>query len=649
MRFHGLWRTAVMLVGAVAFFLSAAGLRASGVAIEDLGCPYEPSCIDLENIEMGTATAEFTPSGEDENQLMGYGYVQYKWEWNAPDGTIVWQDPAVKEWNRGQDWSDSRVKFTSPGHKEVSVTVWARVKNDYSGYEGSAVTATGTTEALQIKPDLDPAGMSESNEEINSEKDRYGLFLLLNEVDESPDDDLAKITLREVLPNDLSGTVTLLMEGDGSRIKLWETENMDNEIALGWQGKDYDTPDTAEPPEEEPDGILDEFYVEGCHKSKSMGDVSLVVEYLYQVNPYEQLLCTDHIEITVVDLDLSATDLQGGVSEAEEEDPGAYVHYNLDDDNRNNTPDNDEVGPITHPEHQENDLKAAFVSLNATSENPCPLYAGTVKLTRQNDKTQVWTHPAKGTDEELLVGQDEKTWNLTTARQDFIDVRDDLYVEGEGAPESTPNSERSSYLKVTYTDPYGNLIFEDEVWYTYVAAACAYGGEFNGQPTPARRDFLLGKHPQLVGCEWGLLPAPAPLADFNCFGWTIYDEDDEDLRWVYPWDIDDAGDGDNVLENSDVEAFYSLEEGLYPLEQGTDEEKADQAVVMYYAYDDPWDFEKDDLPSGPGGHAARRRNCFCGAGLWIMYSSKSGEHELIEHRWDQLNCPGYGEPDVFYW
>ena len=50
-----------------------------------------------------------------------------------------------------------------------------------------------------------------------------------------------------------------------------------------------------------------------------------------------------------------------------------------------------------------------------------------------------------------------------------------------------------------------------------------------------------------------------------------------------------------------------------------------------------------------GGHAARKKaGCSCGAGKWIMFGSKLGPYEKIEHVWNQLNGVIYGQPVRYY-
>jgi len=47
-------------------------------------------------------------------------------------------------------------------------------------------------------------------------------------------------------------------------------------------------------------------------------------------------------------------------------------------------------------------------------------------------------------------------------------------------------------------------------------------------------------------------------------------------------------------------------------------------------------------------HGAKKKGCQCGRGKWIMYESKCGDYERIEHVWDQLNDGEYGDPIRYY-
>jgi len=88
-----------------------------------------------------------------------------------------------------------------------------------------------------------------------------------------------------------------------------------------------------------------------------------------------------------------------------------------------------------------------------------------------------------------------------------------------------------------------------------------------------------------------------------------------------------GGDRDGYFfEPNDVPKFYASYGYTAP---ATNHQDAD---VMYY-----W-----------GYHAAIRKHCGCGWGKWIMYESKCGTAERIEHVWNQLDDSGYGYSVLFY-
>ena len=110
-----------------------------------------------------------------------------------------------------------------------------------------------------------------------------------NADDENPDeDDLVALTLRRVLPDCLTGTVTLSKADAGNRIKVWTsaTKGEGNEVTLP---ATYDTP--ADLPRT--------LYVEGVATSDAPRDVELKLEYTEQ-----DTTCSDRVRITVMDVEL---------------------------------------------------------------------------------------------------------------------------------------------------------------------------------------------------------------------------------------------------------------------------------------------------------------------------------------------------------
>jgi len=182
-------------------------------------------------------------------------------------------------------------------------------------------------------------------------------------------------------------------------------------------------------------------------------------------------------------------------------------------------------------------------------------------------------------------------------------------------------------------------VHSDQVNYTFIAADCGDQPRTdNGQ-----RGRLEGWFPSLLRCEWSV--TGGTTLTYNCIAWSA----GLTHRWVDPtifipgvghvaeaWDsygvrhvsIDKAyGDGDNVFETSDLDAFYAKEASLTPTASGPSD-----ATVMYY----------------DGYHAARKKGCWCGAGKWIMYESKCGSAERIEHVCDQLDGSSYGARIRYY-
>jgi hypothetical protein len=92
------------------------------------------------------------------------------------------------------------------------------------------------------------------------------------------------------------------------------------------------------------------------------------------------------------------------------------------------------------------------------------------------------------------------------------------------------------------------------------------------------------------------------------------------------------GDNSNSFEETDMDGLYATI-GLTPTALGPSD-----ATVMYY----------------DGYHAAKKvSGCSCGAGKWIMYRSKCGPAEVIEHTYNQLDgshptLAGYGSRSRYY-
>lgn len=241
----------------------------------------------------------------------------------------------------------------------------------------------------------------------------------------------------------------------------------------------------------------------------------------------------------------------------------------------------------------------------------------------------------------IITSGNQRSWDLSNEDQyrEWLRVYDKLFVEGGAATTTTLTLE---YCIDSYR-------VSAEANYTFIAATCGTNPPHNtqhGQPLPEQRVRFESWFPSLVHCEWSILneatgpprpPAPPGMPDpdtYNCIAWTV----DDTSHWydkvssiplldVIGIDEVYGNPRNGVFELSDLDKMYSDKKGYTPSASGPADTQ-----VMYYS----------------GFHGAKKRSCTCGAGTWIVYSSKCGEGELIEHVWNQLNSPWYGSPVRFY-
>ncbi|MHB0913957.1 MAG: FlgD immunoglobulin-like domain containing protein, partial [Armatimonadota bacterium] len=358
------------------------------------------------------------------------------------------------------------------------------------------------------------------------------------------------------------------------------------------------------------------------------------------------LYLAPHVDITVSDLFTSS-----GVLEKEEEDPGAFAHFNVDNDN-----DSDNSLPSSkHPggdyytmelaqSSNENDLVEAKINFAAGLP-----HVGTAVLKVQSLAgsrfPRLWETSTKGS--ALIVRPDgettcEKEWDLSDASEyaDFDEIRQSFWIEGR-------DCDGTWWIEAQYKDSSSSLEASDKAKCTFIAADCGnqpktepfympcydHLGNFVGNYYMAdHRQLLQGTWP-LVDCEFSVL-SDCWTQEYNCIASSV----DEDNWWYEPVSsipgfrikgIDEEfGDNDGIYEISDMDAFYLSKKGWTPTASGPSD-----AEAMYYT----------------GYHGARRSTCGCGAGKWIMYASKLGGTDKIEHIWDQVNNgSGYGTPTRFY-
>ena len=338
-------------------------------------------------------------------------------------------------------------------------------------------------------------------------------------------------------------------------------------------------------------------------------------------------------------LDLSTSDLFGSVGEANKENPGAYIHFNIDDDSH--------VQQSAYRWQEAGDYRQGacdggdddLVCARMTLDTP-PDAHGKVRIQRSAPKLKVWRAPSKGTANRILCddGVSTRDWDLAVEadRNDFYGVqdpdptkciasaKDNLWVEG--------CDQGSAYVEVRYFTEDGVELAFDRVKYTFIAAVHGW------QPGLGDRDALRDLHYHLVGCEWSITAMPS--AAYNCMGFSV---DSQTEAWTTTLDDDPAGRWLSINQHfdqhdpndrsfdypDDVDAFYWAKKHYRPVAAGPPD-----AEVVYYN----------------GFHAARRmQDCTDGAGKWFMFESKLGSEGRIEHIVDQISgADGVGQPVRYY-
>jgi len=318
------------------------------------------------------------------------------------------------------------------------------------------------------------------------------------------------------------------------------------------------------------------------------------------------------VEIVVVEPNLIAFDLFGTVHDDDEVTTGAYVHFNLDNDNSStNTlhapkhPGAD-YGETVDPVSGEDDLYSLAMGLTPMVQQ------GTVTL-KLGSNAKLWKDATKGSTNLVMVSG-EKSWDLANAiqRNDFTILASSLSVEGVATG--------GSQIELKYTAPNGSAA-TDIVNYTLIAADCGNQPRTDSN----QKGRFESAFPGLCQCEWSITDGTYPNARYNCIAWSV----GENNTWYNPQDIDrDFGNPSNgTFEISDMDNFYYTKMGWDPTAT-----RADDAEAMYYS----------------GYHAAKKKGCGCGSQKWIMFESKCGAWERIEHLWDAVTGTTYGTPVRFY-
>jgi hypothetical protein len=362
--------------------------------------------------------------------------------------------------------------------------------------------------------------------------------------------------------------------------------------------------------------------------------------------------------------------------------PGLYVHWNIDNDNRNVQAGKDlqnrwlkdangndaapkpDYGDTTAPVANEDDLLPLLAIVQNVERE------GIVTLKRDSANIRVWRTYDKGAGNEILVTNDEKSWNLANPSeyddfrsfwptppptQYYYDAK--LWVEGFG---DAKNGDGKANLRLTYTPPptKGNSTSRS-IDYTF------FGAGTGRQPTPFERDSIKGQFPRLIDCEWSITDEPTlappgwpnppglppgtntqPRSDglfYNCFAWTI----EEQRKWWddQPLPADPAlamwfrvmRDQDRVITDAEIGRFYEVlsRKGWKPIGK-----RNDNRAITYWG------------PSQFGimnnSHGARNMGRTMADGNLDLYESKLGKWQRIEHVPEQLEGGTYGDMHLYF-
>ncbi|OHB69436.1 MAG: hypothetical protein A2W23_09955 [Planctomycetes bacterium RBG_16_43_13] len=169
----------------------------------------------------------------------------------------------------------------------------------------------------------------------------------------------------------------------------------------------------------------------------------------------ETVTCIMNEHVTTVDL-LTDVNNKDGMTDADqeiEENPGAFVCENDDDDNGNGEPDKKDVLI-----DKEDDLKKVKITLEAIDTE------GTIKLKRNTTNIRVWSNKEKDLFSNILTDNNEKTLNLSEFTIENGTYTKDVWVEGY-----TPGE---SMLTLEYAVG-GQILTDDKIKFTVVKISIA--------------------------------------------------------------------------------------------------------------------------------------------------------------------------------
>lgn len=347
----------------------------------------------------------------------------------------------------------------------------------------------------------------------------------------------------------------------------------------------------------------------------------------------------DRAKFTVVEVDIAAYDLDHGlqqtVPETEEDTVGAYIHYNIDDDDASGiwTP---ECVKRPGADFEQESMARTDDDLQRLNATVVP-YGARGALEFITSKVSIYGFDTCKKAENLVCKNGWGRVYSLASQENLMRFGPGFSLMAEG------RAKGEGYVELRFHAPYGKVI-SDRVKYTCIAADC--GDQpwvppadlpLNGPPqleSLFNRQYAMGAFQDLKGCEWSVVGEASQY--YNCLAWAVGRTDVvfEDVVLVNGESVDRVVEDngrvrvniDRVYGNNngfhgldDVDAFFLREADMVCTEN------LYEAEIIYYS----------------GIHAAKRRRCSCGEGHWLMFESKCGVKEIIEHLPSQLEQP-YG-------
>jgi hypothetical protein len=577
----------------------------------------------------------FTTSVKENDQTLTATCNSSNYQIATANVTVVEVDISANRWLVNGSLSEEVVMTYDPsdvkigslelrGNKDLfglssdSIGIWVLPLNwDLQSWHGSiTIYAKGKT----IGDGKLAVTHSTSGAKAEVETGVYGVDVKIDNVDESkevtPGAFLAVAKRKSIKliaePKSRGGNVAL--ERLGTKLKLYDAETGGNEITTrNWNVNQI-------PPQ---------IYVEGTSISDNMQDqeVKLTWDTL-----------SDNAKVTIINGQLMPKGLFPVTDKTGE---GAYVHWNIDNDDNSSTVASESV------KHPGGDYKQNHVvgenDLNTIALDIAPFFlnTGVVKLTIGSN-AKLWKSKTKGTSK-LITDTGEKSWNLDSATQkaELQNLVTSLYVEGINSGDSD--------FKFEFIPPAGSTIELDKVKYHFIAANCGMQPKFSTitysvydrasdkcvKRRGIEKNLILGSFPLLNGCEWSIIGQVDKR--YNCIAysvgitdrWIVGDEKDYyskglesnvcSIDWSY-------GNRNGILEDHEIHNFFEIEKDVTPTATGESD-----AEIIYYS----------------GFHGAKRRNCSCGNSKWFMFESKCGIMWTLEHRAKQIGGD-YGTPKFYY-